>query len=104
MGRGRDGFLIPVEQEYAVCDITRGLIDRLKESDAKGISEYGSTVDRTDLPFSEWVDHATDELLDAAKYLQAAKREYEQLQAENAELKAQVQAWVEADYARGEKH
>jgi hypothetical protein len=53
--------------------ITEELKRRLDESDAKGLAEYGATVDRTDFTPEQWVDHLVGELLDGAKYAMAMK-------------------------------
>lgn len=59
--------------------ITQILVDLLSKRDAAGKKKYGVTLDRRDLTHAEWLDHATEELLDAAGYLQAAKREARQV-------------------------
>ena len=56
-----------------VSEVTRQLIER----DEAGRKKYGTTLDRTDLSLSEWLQHMAEELLDAAGYALAAKREAE---------------------------
>lgn len=58
----------------AVSEVTRQLIDR----DRKGREKYGVTLDRRDLSVSDWLQHMAEELMDAAGYALAAKRESEQ--------------------------
>lgn len=53
---------------------TQALIDLLKSREAKGIATYGTTLDRTDLLPQEWMQHAIEELLDGAAYLNGLKR------------------------------
>jgi hypothetical protein len=62
--------------------ITEELKRRLDESDAKGLSEYGATVDRSDFTAEQWTEHAISELLDAAKYLLARQTALERLTAD----------------------
>jgi len=38
-----------------------------------GIRKYGTTMDRTDLEVKQWIDHAIEECLDQALYLQRIK-------------------------------
>ncbi|CAN7329288.1 hypothetical protein LJR143_001651 [Pseudoxanthomonas sp. LjRoot143] len=53
-----------------VSEVTRQLIAR----DQRGREKYGATLDRTDLPLSDWLQHMAEELMDAAGYALAAKR------------------------------
>ena len=45
----------------------------LKNRSETGIRKYGTTLDRTDLSIKEWIDHAIEESLDHALYLQRIK-------------------------------
>lgn len=45
----------------------------LKTRSETGIRKYGTTLDRTDLSVKEWIDHAIEESLDLALYLQRIK-------------------------------
>jgi hypothetical protein len=45
----------------------------LKFRSERGISKYGTTLDRTDLEVKQWIDHAIEECLDQALYLQKLK-------------------------------
>jgi len=47
----------------------------LKTRSETGIRKYGTTLDRTDLSVKQWIDHAIDESLDHALYLQRIKDE-----------------------------
>lgn len=49
--------------------ILEEVINDLKEREHKGLSTYGTTVDRTDLTEKEWLQHAYEEALDLAIYL-----------------------------------
>ncbi len=49
--------------------ILAAVIDDLRRRESKGLETYGTTVDRTDLNQSEWMQHLYEELLDAAVYL-----------------------------------
>jgi len=70
-------------------NVTETLIAKLRERDAKGRSTYeGKTLDRTDLTAAQWLDHQTEELLDAAGYAQAAKRTVQDLERKLAEANA----------------
>lgn len=54
---------------------TQALVDMLLQRDAAGRAKYGTTLDRTDLTHAQWLQHMVEELLDAAGYALAAKRE-----------------------------
>ena len=49
--------------------IVAAVIEDLKRRESKGLETYGTTMDRTDLSHSEWMQHLYEELLDAAVYL-----------------------------------
>ena len=45
------------------------IIDDLLAREDKGIKEYGTTMDRSDLSEIEWLQHAYEEALDLSIYL-----------------------------------
>jgi len=47
----------------------------LRSRSETGIRKYGTTLDRTDLEVKQWIDHAIEEFLDQALYLQKIKDE-----------------------------
>jgi hypothetical protein len=47
----------------------------LKTRSERGIRKYGTTLDRTDLEVKQWIDHAIEEALDLALYLERIKSE-----------------------------
>ena len=49
--------------------ILHSIIDDLLDREDKGLTEYGTTMDRTDLSEQEWLQHAYEEALDLAIYL-----------------------------------
>jgi hypothetical protein len=49
--------------------ILYNIIDDLLAREEKGIKEYGTTMDRTDLSEKEWLQHAYEEALDLSIYL-----------------------------------
>jgi hypothetical protein len=44
-------------------------IKDLQAREVRGLKEYGTTLDRTDLTQDEWLQHAYEEALDLALYL-----------------------------------
>jgi hypothetical protein len=44
-------------------------IKDLQAREVRGLKEYGTTMDRTDLTQDEWLQHAYEEALDLALYL-----------------------------------
>jgi hypothetical protein len=50
----------------------------LRQRSKLGIAKYGVTLDRTDLDQRAWLQHALEEALDLANYLQAAIRDIDQ--------------------------
>lgn len=51
------------------------VVAELEARELKGIDTYGTTLDRTDLTRSEWLQHAYEEALDLALYLKKLKIE-----------------------------
>jgi len=51
------------------------VVDELEARELKGLDTYGTTLDRTDLTRSEWLQHAYEEALDLALYLKKLKIE-----------------------------
>lgn len=58
-------------QAKGVSEVTQQLIER----DQSGRAKYGTTLDRRDLSPADWLQHMAEELMDAAGYALAAKRE-----------------------------
>mgnify|MGYP003646448736 CR=1 FL=1 len=46
---------------------------RMGDRSAEGIRKYGCTMEREDVTTTEWIDHAIEEQLDAAIYLERLK-------------------------------
>jgi hypothetical protein len=51
------------------------VISEFKEREERGVKKYGTTMDRKDLNFEEWVQHLREELMDALLYLTKIKNE-----------------------------
>jgi hypothetical protein len=49
--------------------ILQQVIADMKVREERGITKYGTTVDRTDLTQAQWLQHAYEEALDLAIYL-----------------------------------
>jgi hypothetical protein len=52
-----------------MSNILEQTIKDLQAREVKGLKEYGTTMDRTDLSQDEWLQHAYEEALDLALYL-----------------------------------
>jgi len=55
--------------------IVEAIRTQLKERSDVGIRKYNTTLDRTDLSLLDWLEHAKQEALDFALYLERIKRE-----------------------------
>jgi hypothetical protein len=58
-------------KDSIVEEVRKDLLDRSE----LGIKKYNTTLDRTDLSSSDWVQHAYEECLDMALYLKRLRRE-----------------------------
>lgn len=45
------------------------VIEDMRQREAKGKKEYGTTLDRNDLSDTDWMDYAYEEALDLSLYL-----------------------------------
>lgn len=61
--------------EYAADPIVDTVVRRMKDRADAGMIKYGVSMMRDDLKTAEWIDHAIEELLDAALYLERLKRD-----------------------------
>ena len=61
---------ITIDNKYTVVYRIASLLRSRSET---GIRKYGTTLDRTDLEVKQWIDHAIEECLDQALYLQRIK-------------------------------
>jgi len=53
--------------------IVQIVIDRMRSRSEVGMKKYGVTMMRDDVSTVEWIDHAIEELLDGAIYLERLK-------------------------------
>jgi|TARA_R110002074_G_scaffold85669_1_gene189431 hypothetical protein len=51
------------------------VMKRMADRSAEGIKKYGKTMMRTDVSTTQWIDHAIEELLDGAIYLERVKND-----------------------------
>jgi hypothetical protein len=61
--------------------VNEEVIELIKANAARGLSEYGKTMDRTDLSLEEWLKHLRSELLDATVYVTKILQELEDIKA-----------------------
>lgn len=58
------------------CDtIVQSVVDQFVSRAEKGYLKYGTTLDRTDLTPTQWIQHAIEELSDMLLYLTKLKVE-----------------------------
>jgi succinate dehydrogenase flavin-adding protein (antitoxin of CptAB toxin-antitoxin module) len=54
--------------------IVASVLEKFKQRSEVGQQKYGTTLDRTDLKFLDWVNHMQEELMDAILYLEKLKK------------------------------
>jgi hypothetical protein len=52
-----------------MTNLLKQLISEYESREQRGFEKYGTTMDRTDLSLSEWVQHALEESMDLSLYL-----------------------------------
>jgi hypothetical protein len=50
-------------------EVLKQVIEDMRKREEKGKQEYGTTMDRTDLNQTDWMDYAYEEALDLSLYL-----------------------------------
>lgn len=53
----------------------KSVINKYKERSNEGVRKYGTTLEREDLTFLEWLNHLQEELMDATLYIERLKDE-----------------------------
>ena len=59
--------------------LLQAVIMDLKVREERGLSTYGTTMDRKDLSKQEWLQHAYEEALDLALYLKKLMEDHDKL-------------------------
>jgi hypothetical protein len=54
--------------------IVKKVIDKFKQRSEAGIKKYGVTLERNDLSFQDWIQHAQEEAMDFILYLEKIKQ------------------------------
>lgn len=52
----------------------QAVIDSFEERSRHGFEKYGTTTERTDLSFLDWLQHLQEELMDATIYVETLKQ------------------------------
>jgi len=55
--------------------IVAAVIRKMYQRSQVGIKKYGTTMERNDLSFTDWVTHLQEELMDSIIYLEKLKHE-----------------------------
>jgi len=62
-----------MHQEVEQMTIEEKVIQQIKTRAELGKNKYGTTMERTDLTLKEWIQHAQEEAMDLAVYLEKIK-------------------------------
>ena len=63
--------------------IVNEVIQNFEKRSIVGYLKYGTTLERNDLTYEQWVNHLQEELMDAVLYLQKIKHELKRLSDNN---------------------
>jgi hypothetical protein len=55
--------------------IVEEIVEKFRKRSERGITKYGSTLERNDLDVEQWMEHLLEELMDACLYLQRMKKD-----------------------------
>jgi acyl transferase domain-containing protein len=56
--------------------IVSAVIRKMYQRSQVGIKKYGTTMERNDLSFTDWVTHLQEDLMDSIIYLEKLKHEH----------------------------
>ena len=56
--------------------IVESVIDQFRTRAEAGKRKYGTTMERDDLTFTQWIQHLQEELMDAINYIEKLKEFY----------------------------
>jgi hypothetical protein len=81
------------------------LISEFENREQRGLRKYGTSMDRTDLSFDEWLQHFKEELMDGLLYLQKIQNDYDtqrfpDYQEANSRISESINTGGEASDAR----
>ena len=54
--------------------VVESVIDQFRTRAEQGKRKYGTTMERDDLTFAEWLQHLQEELMDATVYVEKLKQ------------------------------
>ena len=57
------------------CPIAKSVADKILSRSEVGLKKYGVNADRNDLSIDEWLNHAQEEAMDFAVYLEKIRKE-----------------------------
>ena len=63
--------------------IVKAVIKNFEKRSIIGYLKYGTTLERNDLSFMQWINHLQEELMDATLYLEKIKDETKRLSDNN---------------------
>ncbi|HEY0236995.1 MAG TPA: hypothetical protein VGC86_18365, partial [Afipia sp.] len=63
------------DDEVRPAEIEEEVVAAIRERRERGRRKYGTTMERDDLTPAQWVQHAQEEAMDLAIYLQRLKRD-----------------------------
>lgn len=70
-GRGTAPIFVRVSDR-----VVESVIAQLRTRAEQGKRKYGTTMERDDLTFAEWIQHLQEELMDAVVYIEKIKQSY----------------------------
>ncbi len=66
--------LVEMSIPSAEDSIVTAVMEKFAARSMLGQKKYGTTLDRNDLSFLDWIQHSQEELMDAILYLEKMKR------------------------------
>jgi hypothetical protein len=67
-------FVTENKENLHIDSIMKSVMGKFIQRSQVGFQKYGTDLDRTDLSFPDWIQHAQEELMDGILYLEKLKR------------------------------
>jgi len=70
-----EGFILQKDEQMKTDRIVIQVMHQLAERSERGLEKYGTNLERTDLETLDWLQHAQEEAMDLALYLERIKEQ-----------------------------
>ena len=70
-----EGFILQKDEQMKTDRIVIQVLNQIADRSERGLEKYGTNLERTDLETLDWIQHAQEEAMDLALYLERLKEQ-----------------------------